>query len=838
MIKLTHVNRQFIINAKANIVVQALSDIRLVFRETGLTMILGKSGSGKTTLLNVIGGIDRPDSGSVLYDGSSLYQLSPHEIDHYRNGHIAYVFQDYHLLHEYNVIENLKLALRLQSDDEASIDQKAKEALKVVGLEGFETRKINTLSGGQQQRVVIARAVAKDSRVLLCDEPTGNLDSASAAEVMALFRQIATKRLVIMVTHDEELAAQYATRIIRLKDGRVESDTEENQSSPPLTDRLSSFKAYKGLTLKDAMRMMFDNIFRSAFVSVALLFLLITALSLTIVFASLSGYDKMDAYVNTLRQNEQHVLQITKFVDRPVVYPINGEDVIFHGPQIFYEDVNYEDIEWLTTLVEQRAMLYPSYFMNKNLQDFADFPITTNRTTYPYAQIAFREAIAVEDFSTFHQKLRYGAIPIDDDDVLLYDYMVYSMIRHGLLSGTIESNVGTVLTDAHTNLTMRIAGILESDYERYAYLEDSFVEHRFEETYLTSLQSIFCKPSWIVRLEAEESYLSVLQGFFVSQTGGDVRITDAEIIKVRSMSPSDYNFFLQTDLSRDGILLTIEDVERYFGINWSALDETARESFLETVTMTLVVPFYDWDIERTYYSTRSYPILGIINESSSQDGTILMIEANPEERILRNGSFRQIYLSLGTDWKENRKVLNLFQYERQTDAFYVEHPDFSVEGYVDYNAYGIWIQEADSYLRNVKGIASDLTLILIVSTSVGVLFFAIYSIKKYAYKIGMLKAMGTHNEDIAMVFGAQIACIGIMAYVLSLPVSMFVMTRINQEFVTDIHPELVFFGWSPASALIILAGMLVLLGASSTVPLIRLMNTSPYRIIRTHPRHS
>jgi ABC-type lipoprotein export system ATPase subunit len=838
MIKLTHVNRQFIINAKANIVIQALSDIRLVFRETGLTMILGRSGSGKTTLLNVIGGIDRPDSGSVLYDGTSLYHRSPHEIDHYRNGHIAYVFQDYHLLHEYNVIDNIKVALRLQSNDKDAIDQKAKEALKVVGLEGFDKRKINTLSGGQQQRVVIARAVAKDSRVLLCDEPTGNLDSASADEIMALFREIAENRLVIMVTHDEKLAVQYATRIIRLKDGRVESDTDENQPSPPLSDQPMPFKAYRGLTLKDAGRMVFDNILGSAFVSVVLLFLFITALSLTIVFASLSGYDKMESYLNTLRQNEQYVLQISKFVDRPVIYPINGEDVVMHGPKMYYEDVKFEDIEWLSALVEQRASFYPSYFMNKNLQDFADFPISTNKTTYPYVQIAFREAIAVEDFTTFFQKLRYGSMPVDDDDVLLYDYMVYSMIRHGLLSGTIESNVGTVLTDAHTNLTLRIAGILESDYERYAYLEDSFVENHFEETYLTSLQSIFCKPSWILRLAAEETYISILKGFFVIQTGGDARITDAEIKKIRSVSLTDYDFLDQTNGFREGILLSEDEVERYFGMSWSALDEAARVSFLETVTMILVMPYYDRDIERTYYTTRGYPILGVVNEPSSLEGTLLMVEQRPEERVLRNGTFRQIYLSLGRDWKENFKVLNLFQYERQTDAFYLEHPDFYIEGYVDYNAYGVWIQKADSYLRDVKGIASDLTAILIVSTSVGIMFFALHSIKKYAHKIGVLKAMGTHNEDIALVFGAQIACIAMAAYGLSIPISMIVMTRINREFVTDIHPELVFFGWSSASALIVLLGMLMVLVASSAVPLIRLLNTSPYRIIRTHSRHS
>ena len=120
-----------------------------------------------------------------------------------------------------------------------------------------------------------------------------------------------------------------------------------------------------------------------------------------------------------------------------------------------------------------------------------------------YDQIAFREAIAVEDFSSFHMNILYGTVPNDSQDVLLYDYMIYSLIQNGILNGTIESSVGTVLTDQHTGLQMRISGVIKSDYERYNYIKYSNVGHPFEETYLTSLQSIFCKPEFIINLQQE-----------------------------------------------------------------------------------------------------------------------------------------------------------------------------------------------------------------------------------------------------------------------------------------------------------------------------------------------
>ena len=203
----------------------ALDHVSLAFRDNEFVAILGPSGSGKTTMLNIIGGLDHYDSGDLLIDGISTKQYRDHDWDTYRNNRIGFVFQAYNLIPHQTILENVELALTLSGVSRAERRGRACAALKRVGLGEHVNKKPSQLSGGQMQRVAIARALVNEPEIILADEPTGALDSKTSVQIMDLLTEIAGDRLVIMVTHNPELAEQYATRIVNLADGVIESDT-------------------------------------------------------------------------------------------------------------------------------------------------------------------------------------------------------------------------------------------------------------------------------------------------------------------------------------------------------------------------------------------------------------------------------------------------------------------------------------------------------------------------------------------------------------------------------------------------------------------------------------
>lgn len=204
----------------------ALDNVTLAFRDSEFVAILGPSGSGKTTMLNVIGGLDHFDSGDLLIDGISTKDFRDRDWDAYRNNRIGFVFQSYNLIPHQTILENVELALTLTGVGHAERRQRAREALEAVGLGEHVNKRPSQLSGGQMQRVAIARALINDPEIVLADEPTGALDSTTSVQVMDLLKDVARDRLVIMVTHNPELAYKYATRIVSLADGKITDDSD------------------------------------------------------------------------------------------------------------------------------------------------------------------------------------------------------------------------------------------------------------------------------------------------------------------------------------------------------------------------------------------------------------------------------------------------------------------------------------------------------------------------------------------------------------------------------------------------------------------------------------
>ena len=223
MIKITSLNKIYKSKKRKNC--HALKDINLTLPDAGLVFVLGKSGSGKSTLLNLIGGLDNVTSGSIEVDGNDLAKFKEKDFCNYRNSHIGFIFQDYHLIDELTVYENIKLSLDLEHRNEKHL---VGEALARVDLAGYEDRYPSELSGGEQQRVAIARAIVKKPRIILADEPTGNLDTNTARAIVELLKELSRECLILVVSHNINDANSYADRIIELKKGEIISDKSRN----------------------------------------------------------------------------------------------------------------------------------------------------------------------------------------------------------------------------------------------------------------------------------------------------------------------------------------------------------------------------------------------------------------------------------------------------------------------------------------------------------------------------------------------------------------------------------------------------------------------------------
>ncbi len=209
--------------------VKALDGVSISFGETGLVFLLGKSGSGKSTLLNLIGGLDAPSAGEIVVMGRSSKDFTGGDFDSYRNTFVGFVFQEYNVLDEFNVEDNVSLALELQGKTREK--EKVRAILEEVELTAFRRRKPNTLSGGQKQRVAIARALVKDPQIILADEPTGALDSATGKQVFETLKRLSSTRLVLVVSHDRDFAEEYGDRIVELKDGKIVSDVTKTRET-------------------------------------------------------------------------------------------------------------------------------------------------------------------------------------------------------------------------------------------------------------------------------------------------------------------------------------------------------------------------------------------------------------------------------------------------------------------------------------------------------------------------------------------------------------------------------------------------------------------------------
>jgi ABC-type antimicrobial peptide transport system, ATPase component len=258
MLQIQNIKKEY---QTGELVQTALDGVSLNLRDSEFVAILGPSGSGKTTFLNIIGGLDRYDAGDIIINGISTRKYTDRDWDSYRNHTIGFVFQSYNLIPHQTILSNVELALTISGISKSERKERAKSALEDVGLGEHIHKRPNQMSGGQMQRVAIARSLVNNPDILLADEPTGALDTETSLQIMELLKEVAKDRLVIMVTHNPELAEKYANRVVNLQDGQIIDDTnpfeiEELEQTPPKHENMGK----ASMSFLTALSLSFNNL--------------------------------------------------------------------------------------------------------------------------------------------------------------------------------------------------------------------------------------------------------------------------------------------------------------------------------------------------------------------------------------------------------------------------------------------------------------------------------------------------------------------------------------------------------------------------------------------------
>ena len=322
----------------------ALDGVSLSFRESEFVSILGQSGSGKTTLLNIIGGLDQYTSGDLVIDGVSTKEYKDRDWDTYRNHRIGFVFQSYNLIPHISVLENVEMALTLSGIGKRSRKSRAVQALKEVGLEPYINKRPNELSGGQMQRVAIARAIVNDPDIILADEPTGALDTETATQVMDIIKELSKDRLVIMVTHNPEIAEQYSTRIVKLKDGKITSDSNPYYEKEDIKQHVPKEKKSK-MSLKTALSLSFKNLLtKKGRTSLTAIAGSIGIIGIALILALSNG---IQLYINKVQEDTLSTYPLTiekQTVDYSVIFNLDRDEGKDHPLDAVYTNSNLQKL--------------------------------------------------------------------------------------------------------------------------------------------------------------------------------------------------------------------------------------------------------------------------------------------------------------------------------------------------------------------------------------------------------------------------------------------------------------------------------------------------------------
>ncbi len=799
MLQLKNINKTYV---TGDFKQQALKDINLKFRENEFVSILGQSGSGKTTMLNIIGGLDKYTSGDLLINGKSTKKYKDRDWDTYRNHSIGFVFQSYNLIPHQTALANVELALTLSGVSKDESRRRAKEVLKKVGLEEHMNKKPNQMSGGQMQRIAIARALVNDPDILLADEPTGALDSDTSIQIMDLLRDIAKDKLVIMVTHNAELAEEYSTRIVRISDGKITGDTnpydgdeDESKTTHNTSKTHMSFSTALRLSLNNLMTKKGRTLLTAFAGSIGIIGIaLILSLSNGVQnYIKKIEEDTLSSYPITI---EESTVDMSAMMDLMSGKSATKEE---HDLDKIYSDDILNNV--VTSMTSQMSTNNLES-LKKYLDDNKDIKSLTNDIQYSYnldlqlyskdtskgvlqvnpspvmEKIGFTDStngtisMATSQYNMWKEllnntdllKSQYDVVaghwPTKYNEVVLIvneqnevsDYTLYTLGLkdqseiEGLLKKVVSGEEFKSETTSYTyddilNLSFKL--VLNTDY--YEKQSGIWINRSDDEKYMKK----------IVNNAEEIKIVGIIKPnpeAVVSTSHGEIgytkelteyvvnKINDSDIVKE------------QKDNTKKNVFTGIEfkDSDEKFDINSLTKEQQAYLASLSQEEMTKVISNY----LETYGSTYEDNLkkLGVVD--------------------LSKPSSINIY---SKDFESKEKVSDLI--EQYNDSVKANDKEEDVINYTDY--VGLMMSSITSIIDIISYVLMAFVSISLIVSSIMIGIITYISVLERTKEIGILRSIGASKKDISRVFNAETFIIGLIAGLIGIGTTLLLNVPIN-----------------------------------------------------------
>lgn len=777
MIELKRVNKVY---ETGDTTIKALDDVSIEFREKEFVSIVGESGSGKTTFLNVVGGLMQYDSGDFLIQGKSTANFDQTDWDSYRNNSVGFIFQNYHLIPHLSVLANVEMGMTLSGIDADKRSERATELLERVGLDDHINKKPNQLSGGQQQRVAIARALANDPDIILADEPTGALDSGTSVEIMDLLKEISKDKLIVMVTHSQDLADEYSDRVVRFSDGKIIGDSKPYDSS----DEYADYKLNPtGMSFWTALKLSAQNIMtkkgRTAVTAIA------SSIGIIGVAAVLALSNGMNNAIEEFESDSMSAMPIT--IDRQTISINNvaqttetlGSDYANmeeypNTSQLYTSDM----LGSLSTLAQENniSQEYLDYLTDMNPEYLQATNISYNAPLHLLKENTDGEVVELEASDTEFRS--YPTTPTEGNSAYLEN-------QFDLLEGSWPVNANDLL-------------LVVNEY------------NQVDQSILDALQlpsSEEMEPSDFLG----QSYQLIMNDDYYQTTeiGGYRTPTDEELTDI-------YEADSNQTIEISGIIRPKEDGNIAAELGFVYFDRSLKENLIENTQSSQIVqdqedsdvnlmtgqPFAEEGTEET--STPQTPAMPAGGASQATSGipeltkdewmTALGATATPSSIELFPNSF---------EFKD--EVLN------HLNAWNENHGE---EEQVIYN-------DLASVITSLAGgIITAITWILVafaaISLVVSVIMMGIIvysSVMERTGEIGILRALGARQKDITRVFNAETFIIGLLSGVIGIAFIYLISPMVNSLIVDFSGVEGV-FSLNPLHAvgLVIISLLLTLLG--------------------------
>jgi len=733
MIKLNKVSK--IYNSRKTNEVLALDEATISFDDYGMVAILGKSGCGKSTLLNLLGGIDSVTSGEILFCGENASNQDEEWWREQRNKNIGFVFQNYNLLEKKTVYENVAMSLELQHFSEKEIDEKVTDILKKVELSNCKDRMVNELSGGQQQRVAIARAIIKKPKVILADEPTGNLDSKTAKAIFNLLREFSKECVVIFVTHDEELANEFGDRIVRLNDGKIESDTvitprdamEESELADNETGKIKKSIGLK-LLIKNAFKVINLRKFRMCLGA----FMLAVTTFVLFFLVTLSNYntdDPIGQYIDVYDVDKLPV-HMENYNNAFYMQYDDGQGFyIYNGYPLYKKLLNVSSEE---NIAFSRNMFLSLYDVDKELPD-DELQNNSSRDINVY----FCSSTYIENMASSNN------LHLEKNTVYLTDYVANRMhlenehIGNEIMLNGVEVTFGGIVKTDYDSFKKKVSSSNQAEL-------DYLIKSEYDVAYMLKDSN----DLWKQNNGVNNKYFSIkgsgirYQNFLFGYASVETAIAGAEIVS------DDYQGKLPS--KRNEIM-----VSKQYAFECGYDEDTINDIIGKTYNL---FDLYDKKYGRSYYG-----LINLRDVIGTQVEVVGVYEGDKiAEIIFTDEVYNEItemyytYISVDGFWLMNSfKDKDLAEKLRKQDVILgddIISPAYLTKSDIDENS-GTMIK----------------IFVICVLTSISLMISLIsYNISDNKKEVGILRTLGMSERDVTSIFAIENSVMCIIGYILAL----------------------------------------------------------------------